>query len=162
MDAQALAVPMPTPARQRDRLAPGRSLLAAGDDVPEPGFEGVVDRFMIDGADTEGRFALVLHLFAPKALAAPGGRFSAHGTPSGQFAEIDPAEADRLGVTVGGIQDVQLTDVEIQRVTREALAEAAAGRLTPVIGQTFPLSRAADAHAAIEARTVFGKTLLLP
>jgi len=95
-------------------------------------------------------------------LIAPGGRFSAHGTPSGQFAEIDPAEADRLGVTVGGIQDVQLTDVEIQRVTGEALAEAAAGRLTPVIGQTFPLSRAADAHAAIEARTVFGKTLLLP
>lgn len=30
-----------------------------------------------------------------------------------------------------------------------------------MIGQTFPLTRAADAHAAIEARTVFGTTLLL-
>jgi NADPH:quinone reductase len=30
-----------------------------------------------------------------------------------------------------------------------------------VIGQTFPLARAADAHAAIEGREVFGKTLLL-
>ncbi|GAA2711571.1 zinc-binding dehydrogenase [Actinoplanes palleronii] len=30
-----------------------------------------------------------------------------------------------------------------------------------VIGQTFPLDRAADAHAAIENRTAVGKTLLL-
>jgi mannose-6-phosphate isomerase-like protein (cupin superfamily) len=32
---------------------------------------GVRDRFMIDGNDTGGRFALVQHLFAPRALAAP-------------------------------------------------------------------------------------------
>ena len=32
---------------------------------------GVRDRFMIDGADTGGRFALVEHLFDPRALAAP-------------------------------------------------------------------------------------------
>jgi NADPH:quinone reductase len=43
---------------------------------------------------------------------------------------------------------------------RRALDAAADGTLCPVIGQTFPLDRAADAHAAIEARTVFGKTLL--
>lgn len=33
--------------------------------------DGVRDRFMIDGRDTGGRFALVQHLFAPRALAAP-------------------------------------------------------------------------------------------
>ena len=54
-----------------DAQTPAVRVLAAGDDLPEPGFEGVVDRFMIDGADTEGRFSLVQHLFAPKALAAP-------------------------------------------------------------------------------------------
>lgn len=96
------------------------------------------------------------------ALIAPHGRFSAHGTPSGRFAQIDPTEAERVGVTVRGIQDVQLSDEDIKRLTEQALAEAAAGRLTPLIGQTFPLSRAADAHAAIESRSVFGKTLLLP
>ncbi len=32
---------------------------------------GVTDRFMIDAVDTDGRFALVEHLFAPRALAAP-------------------------------------------------------------------------------------------
>ncbi len=31
----------------------------------------VKDRFMIDGADAGGRFALVQHLFPPRALAAP-------------------------------------------------------------------------------------------
>jgi quercetin dioxygenase-like cupin family protein len=46
-------------------------LLAAGDDADQSELGGVQDRFMIDGADTDGRFALVQHLFAPKALAAP-------------------------------------------------------------------------------------------
>ena len=41
----------------------------AGLVVGDPG--GVRDRFMIDGQDTGGRFALVQHLFAPRALAAP-------------------------------------------------------------------------------------------
>jgi NADPH2:quinone reductase len=36
----------------------------------------------------------------------------------------------------------------------------AAGRLTPVIGQTFPLARAADALTALEIRSAIGKTLL--
>ena len=32
---------------------------------------GVKDRFLIDGTETGGRFALVQHLFEPRALAAP-------------------------------------------------------------------------------------------
>ncbi|MFN0094481.1 MAG: cupin domain-containing protein [Dehalococcoidia bacterium] len=42
------------------------------------GSAGVRDRFMIDGADTGGRFALVQHLFEPHALAAPVHRHPAH------------------------------------------------------------------------------------
>ncbi|MCW2763002.1 MAG: Cupin 2 conserved barrel domain protein [Marmoricola sp.] len=53
-----------------DQTIPVR-LLAAGDDVDQSELGGVQDRFMIDGADTEGRFALVQHLFTAKALAAP-------------------------------------------------------------------------------------------
>ncbi len=96
------------------------------------------------------------------ALVAPGGRFSAHGTPSGGFTPIDAAEAARRDVAVSGIADVQLDDADRKRLIKQALVEAAAGRIRPVIGQTFPLARAAEAHAAIEARTVFGKTLLVP
>ncbi len=43
-----------------------------------------------------------------------------------------------------------------------ALTEAAAGRLVATIGQTYPLERAAQAHAAIEARQTIGKVLLIP
>ena len=49
----------------------------------------------------------------------------------------------------------------MRELTRAALETAAAGRLRPVIGQTFPLARAAAAHAAIEARETIGKTLLI-
>ena len=93
---------------------------------------------------------------------APGGRFSAHGTPSGRFARPDPQEAQRRDVRLFGIGDVQLPDDKRRRYTEAALAEAAVGTIAPVIGQTFPLNAAAAAHAAIEARTVFGTTLLLP
>jgi NADPH:quinone reductase len=78
------------------------------------------------------------------------------------FAAIDPAEAAHRGVTVRGVADVQLTGADLKRLTEQALAEAAAGRIKPVIGQTFPLAQAADAHTAIERRAVFGKTLLFP
>ncbi len=95
------------------------------------------------------------------AITARGGRFSAHGAPSGGFAAIAPHEADQHGVTVRGIEQVQFAPEEGKRLVERALSEAAAGRIRPVIGQTFPLERAADAHAAIEAHGGVGKTLLV-
>jgi NADPH2:quinone reductase len=94
-------------------------------------------------------------------VTAHGGRFSAHGAPSGGFAVLDSGERERRGVTVGGIEHLQLAPEDMRRVLARALDEGAAGRMRPVIGQTFPLERAADAHAAIEAREVIGRTLLL-
>jgi NADPH2:quinone reductase len=94
------------------------------------------------------------------ALVADGGRFSGHGTPSGRFARLDPQAAGRRGITVTGIETVQMSDGDRKRYTEQALAEAASGAIAPVIGQTFPLEQAGAAHAAIEGREVFGKTLL--
>ncbi len=54
---------------ERARVPRSRVLLAGAGDTSTLG--GVTDRFMIDGADTGGRFALVEHLFEPRALAAP-------------------------------------------------------------------------------------------
>ncbi|MFJ4834853.1 zinc-binding dehydrogenase [Streptomyces sp. NPDC088747] len=93
-------------------------------------------------------------------LTADGGRFSAHGAPSGGFSPIDPDEAARRGIALFGIADVQFAPAELHRLTTTALAEAAAGRLRPVIGEVFPLERAGDAHAAVEGRGVVGKVVL--
>jgi NADPH2:quinone reductase len=92
---------------------------------------------------------------------ATGGRFSAHGAPSGSFAQIDAVEAEQRSVTVRGIEQVRFAPSDTPPLIRRALAETTAGRLAPVIGRTFPLARATDAHRQIEARTVVGKTLLL-
>jgi NADPH:quinone reductase len=131
-------------------------------DYSEPGWPqdvltataGIRPDVVFDGAGTDlGQVAF--------AITADGGRFSAHGSPSGGFAQIDPGEARRRGIIVRGIEQVQFTPDQLQALTNRALAEAAADRIQPVIGQTFPLERAADAHTAIEARSVVGKTLLL-
>lgn len=95
------------------------------------------------------------------AATADGARFSAHGAAAGSFAAVEAEEATRRGVTVRGIEQAQLPPEEGVRLTERALAEAAAGRMTPVIGQVFALERAVDAHAAIAERNVIGKTLLV-
>ncbi|WUI02148.1 zinc-binding dehydrogenase [Spirillospora sp. NBC_00431] len=91
-----------------------------------------------------------------------GGTFSAHGAAVSGFAAVDPNEAERRGITLRGIQDVQLGPDDRMRLLNNALAKAAEGVIKPVIGQTFPLEQAPDAHKAIENRTVLAKTLLLP
>ncbi|NXY96283.1 zinc-binding dehydrogenase [Streptomyces sp. BR123] len=95
-------------------------------------------------------------------LVRDGGWVSSHGAPSGGFAEPDPQDARRRGITLSGIKEVQLDPAQVQQFTAFALGEAAAGRLKPVIARTFPLAEAALAHRAIEAREVPGKALLIP
>jgi NADPH:quinone reductase len=73
---------------------------------------------------------------------APGGRFSAHGAPSGSFAQIDPADLPPL--------------------VEQALAEVSAGQIEPVIGQSFPLIEAAPGAPQHRVPRHAGKTLLLP
>ena len=93
-------------------------------------------------------------------ITARGERFSAHGAPSGGLAPVDREEAERRTITVRGIEQAQFAPADARRLTARALDEAAAARIRPVIGQRYPLERAADAHRAIEARDVIGKTLL--
>ncbi|GAA4024148.1 zinc-binding dehydrogenase [Allokutzneria multivorans] len=82
--------------------------------------------------------------------------FSGHGTSSGSF-----ATGEAPAVTVKGIEQAQFTPEQAVRLIERALGEAVAGRLTPVVGQTFPLAEAAKAHEALEARAALGKTLLI-
>ncbi|SDM60298.1 zinc-binding dehydrogenase [Allokutzneria albata] len=119
-------------------------------DYTEPGWVDRVEEadVVFDGAGGEiGRAALGI----------TKRWFSAHGAASGGFAEGEaPA-----GVEVRGIEQAQFTPEQAVRLAERAVGEAAAGRMRPVIGQTFPLAEAAKAHAAIDARAVLGKTLLV-
>jgi NADPH2:quinone reductase len=91
-------------------------------------------------------------------LLGAGGRFCPFGMASGSFTPVTPeqAKAGRVSIRSGAGGSPE----ELAALARTALAEAAAGRLRPVIGQEFGLDEAAAAHAAIEARETIGKTLL--
>ena len=91
-------------------------------------------------------------------LLGGGGRFCPFGMASGSFTPVSPEQAKAWGVSVRSGTGV--SPEEQAALTRTALAQAAAGRLRPVIGQEFGLDEAAAAHAAIEARETIGKTLL--
>ena len=94
-------------------------------------------------------------------LVADGGRFSAHGSPSGSFAGIDADAARRRRVRVNTIRDLQYGAGDRSRLMKDILRQLAERRIAPLIGQTFPLAEAAKAHEAIEARRTLAKTLLL-
>jgi NADPH2:quinone reductase len=93
-------------------------------------------------------------------MVANGGRFSAHGAPSGSFTSIDPTDARKRGITVSGIGDLQVQPGQRADSARQILLDVDAGSIIPLIGQTFPLERAAQAHEMIEARDAIAKTLL--
>jgi NADPH2:quinone reductase len=91
-------------------------------------------------------------------LLRSGGRHCAFGMASGGFAPVDEQEARERGVTL--VRGAVLDPTQLNELTKAALTRAAAGELRAVVGQMFPLERAADAHRAIETRASTGKTLL--
>ncbi|MEU5942968.1 zinc-binding dehydrogenase [Micromonospora sp. NPDC047548] len=90
-------------------------------------------------------------------LLDPGGRMVSFGLASGSWTDVPEATATARGVTL--LRPAAGPD-ELRALTARALAEGAAGRLRPRIGQRFPLERAAEAHAAMQSRVTVGKTLL--
>jgi NADPH2:quinone reductase len=131
------------------KLALVRELGAEAVDYTRPGWTDAVKAFDVvyDGVGgTIGREAL--------AATAAGGRFVVHGAAGGPFTQTGE------GVTGFGFPELLRIGRRAPELAAEALRLAADGRLRPVVGQTFPLGKAADAHAAIESRQSLGKTLL--
>lgn len=88
----------------------------------------------------------------------PGGRFSNYGNASGSTTDVAPER----GITIRGIDQLMEIREDFPRRVTYMLNEAAEGRIRPTIGKTFPLTEAAEAHAALESRTTVGKILLIP
>jgi NADPH2:quinone reductase len=123
------------PARIRDATA------GAGLDLVFDGVGGAIGRAALD-------------------LVRDGGRFMVHGMASGSFTEPAADEVRRRHLELLGLGSGPETPP--RELSLLALEQAAAGRIRPTNGQTYPLGAAAAAHAAIEARATVGKTLLIP
>lgn len=91
-------------------------------------------------------------------LIRKGGRYLPHGMASGALYEVPPEKARSLEIIP--LRSVLSGPQDSYALVEEALALAASGTIEPLVGQVFPLERAAEAHAAIEARKTVGKTLL--
>jgi NADPH2:quinone reductase len=97
-------------------------------------------------------------------LLGPGGRLILFGFASGAPTRLDAGDLFARGLTAsaaigprmlqrpGGVRDLE----------ERALAAAASGELSPLVGQRFALADAAAAHTAIERRATVGKTVLVP
>ncbi|MGW5386730.1 zinc-binding dehydrogenase [Nocardia sp. NPDC003963] len=90
-----------------------------------------------------------------------GGLFIGYGAAAGEFAGAAADDARERGVQVLGLYDLSIGNDSRARYAARILELIAAGQLEVIVGQTFPLADAAAAHAAIEARTALGRTLLL-
>ncbi|WP_026343191.1 zinc-binding dehydrogenase [Nocardia sp. BMG111209] len=90
---------------------------------------------------------------------ASGARFLAFGSAAGGFA-IDEETATARDITLIPLRSVTAGGLDWKEIGARALAEAAAGRLTVTVGGLFALEQAAEAHAAMAARTTLGRTIL--
>ncbi|GLY34856.1 NADPH:quinone reductase [Amycolatopsis sp. NBRC 101858] len=136
---------------------PAKVAAVAGADV-------VVDYLLPDWTSSAGEVDVVFDGVggaigtAAFGLLRPGGRMAVYGLAGGSWAEVSEEDAAARGVSL--VRSIG-SPAEMRGFTESALSEAAAGRLVPVIGQRFPLEKAADAHAAMESRATVGKTLLV-
>ncbi|AQZ69051.1 putative oxidoreductase [[Actinomadura] parvosata subsp. kistnae] len=95
-------------------------------------------------------------------LLADGGRYVTIGNASQGDFTPDPETVRERGLTVTNalLQLIAQPETRPEYEVR-ALAAAAEGALVPDV-QTFPLSQAAAAHAALESRQTTGKVVLIP
>ncbi|HEY3502362.1 MAG TPA: zinc-binding dehydrogenase [Actinocatenispora sp.] len=99
---------------------------------------------------------------AVDAAADGAGRVGVYGFASGTWLSLDAMTIGRRGLTVVGPLGIvfRKPDGEQRADAERALAEAAAGRLTPHIHATYPLADAPAAHAEVESRATTGAVLL--
>ncbi|MET7767489.1 zinc-binding dehydrogenase [Nocardia sp. NPDC005366] len=91
---------------------------------------------------------------------ADGGRFIGYGSAAGNFADLDRAALAARDVVILGLFDITGENTDWHALADRAQSALVAGEIEVVIGQTFTLDQAVEAHAAIENRTALGRTLI--
>ena len=86
----------------------------------------------------------------------PGGRLVITGTPSGSRYDLDLSQLQSRPLTLMG------SGGRSRRSFAEMMRVVNAGGLRGVVGKTFPLEDAVEAHKTLEGRDFFGKLVLLP
>jgi NADPH2:quinone reductase len=93
-----------------------------------------------------------------------GGRIVMFGWTSGSVTPFTSAD-----VAAGSLSVVWITGPRMMKrygglrgLETRSLAEAATGRLVPLVNPPFPLAEAAAAHRALESRETTGKVVLVP
>ena len=94
-------------------------------------------------------------------LMAPGGRVVSFGWSSGTPLALTPEDIAARGLTSAPVLGPRIMQ-RLRELETRALSDAAEGRLVPLVGRTFPLAAAAEAHTALETRQTTGKVVLLP
>lgn len=99
---------------------------------------------------------------ALEAAADGTGRIGLYGFTSGTWTALDARTLGRRGLTVSGAlgRSFAKPAAEQRADVTEALRAAGEGRLLPRVHGTYPLERAAGAHAALEGRRTVGAVLL--
>jgi NADPH2:quinone reductase len=147
-----------------DKVARVRALGAdAAIDYAQPGWPQAV-RDALDGLDVTLAFDSVGGEAGASALGllGSGGRLVVFGWSSGRPTPLSVESLYGRGVTVALGQGPVMRPGGLRRLEHAALAEAASGRLVPLVGDPFALSDAAGAHTALETRRTVGKVVLVP
>ncbi len=98
-------------------------------------------------------------------LLSPLGSIVAVGFAGGQWQPLDPALVVGRNISVVGFYLGRLMALDpgsVRTYADELIAMWRRGELRPVVGAEFPLDRAEDAHALIEARRHVAKVVLTP
>jgi NADPH2:quinone reductase len=95
----------------------------------------------------------------------PLGTIVAIGYADGWWDPLDTALMVGRNLSLNGFylgRLMKLRPAVVQEATREVVALWESGAVKPVVGATFPLEQAADAHRLIEERKSVGKVVLVP
>ena len=155
-------------ARTADKLDRARAFgLAEGDDLVVAHGAFAPDVLRVTG----GRGVdVVLELVGGDYLAedlaclAERGRIVLVGLMAGHRADLDLGQVLRKRAQITGTtlraRPVEEKIAAVRQLERHVLPLLANGRVKPVVDRTFPLARAADAHAHVASNATFGKVVL--